>query len=56
VGCGAQGSQRALKSVLARLDAGEAGAQVLLMQIPAKADVYHTPAAREALAAIAQAT
>ena len=38
------------------LQAGEAGAQVLLMQIPVKADVYHTPAAREALAAIAQAT
>lgn len=38
-----------------RLQAGESGAQVLLLQIPPKADVYHTPAAREALAAIASA-
>ena len=36
-----------------QLQAGKAGAQVLLMQIPLKADVYHTPAAREALAAMA---
>lgn len=32
------------------LQAGAQGAQVLLMQIPPKDDVYHTPAAREALA------
>ena len=38
-----------------RLQAGDAGAEVLLLQIPLKADVYHTPAAREALAAIASA-
>lgn len=33
------------------LRAGAQGAQVLLLQIPLKADVYHTPAARAALAA-----
>jgi hypothetical protein len=39
-----------------QLQAGTAGAQVLLMQIPPKAGVYHTPAAREALAAMAAAS
>lgn len=37
------------------LQAGEAGAEVLLLQIPLKAEAYHTPAAREALAARASA-
>jgi hypothetical protein len=38
-----------------RLQAGDEGAEVLLLQIPPKADVYHTPAARQALAAGAPA-
>ena len=38
-----------------RLQAGDAGAEVLMLQIPLKADVYHTPAARRALAAGAAA-
>ncbi|HPU53301.1 MAG TPA: hypothetical protein PK359_17205 [Burkholderiaceae bacterium] len=38
-----------------RLQASESGAEVLLLQIPLKEDVYHTPAARQALAAGASA-